>query len=182
MEKPTAAEAWEEDARHVKAVIDAAKMAGIKPQDIATTQVSLFQQEDSVRQPDGTTRTEVKGYQAIHELKIRVAELERIGSLTGTLIGKGADRFGGVSFSVAHPELLQDKLRADALRDARHQAEILAAAGGVKLGRLLSVERPDRQAPVRPMMRVRTAGPATMEVEPGTQTLSDEVEASWAIE
>lgn len=182
VEKPTAQEAWDEDARIVKNVIDAAKASGIKPQDIATEGVDLFQQSELVRQPDGTSRTVPKGFRASHTLRLRMAELDRIGSLTGTLIGKGADTFGGVSFSVAHPETIQDKLRGDAVRDARHQAETLAAAAGVKLGRLLSVERADRQLAVRPAVRIRNAGPATMDVEPGTQTLSAEVEASWAIE
>ncbi len=182
VEKPTAQEAWDEDARRVKDVIDAAKTAGIKPQDIATAGVNLFQEQESVRRPDGTFHNEPKGFRASHELRIRVTQLEQIGRLTGTLIGKGADTFGGVSFSVAHPEPIQDRLRADALRDARHQAETLAAAAGVKLGRLLSVDRPDRQVSVRPQMRVRAAGPATMDVEPGTETLSAEIEASWAIE
>ena len=182
VEKPTAQAAWDEDARRVKDVIDAAKFAGVKPQDIATSGVSLFQVNQLVRQPDGTSRDQPQGFRAAHELTIKVAALDSIGALTGTLIGKGADTFGGVSFSVAHPEPLQDKLRGDAMHDARHQAEILAAAAGVKLGRLLSVERPDRQVPVRPFVRARSAGPATMDVEPGTQTLSAEVEASWAIE
>lgn len=182
VEKPTAQEAWDEAARRVKDVIDAAKTAGIKPQDIATTGVNLFQEQEMVRRPDGTSRSEPKGFRASHDLRIRVTELERIGSLTGTLIGKGAETFGGVSFSVAHPEPIQDKLRGDAMRDARHQAETFATAAGVKLGRLLSVERPDRAVAVRPQVRARNAGPATMDVEPGTATLSAEVEASWAIE
>ena len=182
VERPTAQEAWDEDAKRVKDVIDAAKTAGIKPQDIATAGVNLFQEHEMVRQPDGTSRNEPKGFRASHEMRIRVTQLEQIGSLTGTLIGKGADTFGGVSFSVAHPEPIQDKLRADALRDARHQAETLAVAAGVKLGRLLSVDRPDRSVAVRPVVRARNAGPATMDVEPGTETLSAEVEASWAIE
>ena len=180
--KPTAQEAWDEDALRVKGVIDAAKTAGIKPQDIATASVNLFQEQEMVRQPDGTSRSEPKGFRASHELRIRVTQLEQIGSLTGTLIGKGADTFGGVSFSVARPEPIQDKLRGDALHDARHQAETLAAAAGVKLGRLLSIERPDRAVSVRPVVRARNAGPATMDVEPGTETLSAQVEASWAIE
>lgn len=182
VEKPTAQEAWDDDARRVKDVIDAAKTAGIKPQDIATTGVNLYQEHEMVRQPDGSSRNEPKGFRASHELRIRVVQLEQIGSLTGTLIGKGADQFGGVSFSVARPEPIQDKLRGDALRDARHQAETLAAAAGVKLGKLLSVERPDHVVAVRPVVRARNAGPPTMDVEPGTQTLSVEVEASWAIE
>lgn len=182
VEKPTAQEAWDEDAGRIKDVVDAAKAAGVKPQDIATAGVNLFQEQQMVRQPDGSSRSEPKGFRASHELRIRVTQLEQIGSLTGTLIGKGANTFGGVSFSVARPEPIQDKLRGDALRDARHQAETLAAAAGVKLGRLLSIERPDRVVAVRPLVRARSAGPATMDVEPGTETLSAEVEASWAIE
>lgn len=80
--------------------------------------------------------------------------------MTGTLIGQGVDAFGGVSFSLAHPEPIQDKPRGNAMRDARHQAETLALD-------------PVSGRPV----------PATMDVEPGTQTGSrPEIGCERAIE
>ena len=182
VEKATPGEAWDACSKLAQDVIDAAKAAGVKPQNIATTHVDLFQDVENTRQPDGTTKRDARGFRATEGLRIRMAELDKIGSMTGALIAKGANTFEGVSFSVAKPAALQDKLRAEAMLNARHQADILAEAASVRLGRLLQVERPDRPAPVRPVVRTTMAGPSTMPVEPGTETLSAEVEATYAIE
>ena len=182
MQKPTAAEAWDATSRVAQAIIDAAKAAGIKAPDIATTRIDLSQQFDSIRQPDGTTRRVAQGFAASTTFRIRTRDLDTVGGLTQTLIGKGANVFEGVGFSSANPETVQDKLRADAMRDARRQAETIAGAAGVKLGPLLQVERPDRPSPISPVMRTMTAAPAGMPIELGTQTLSAEVEATYAIE
>ena len=64
------------------------------------------------------------------------------------------------------------------MRDARHQAGILADAAGVKLGRLLQVERPDQPA----MARRSGQGDLDLPIEPGTRTLRKAVEATYAIE
>ena len=181
-QKPTAAEAWDADSTLTHGVVDAAKAAGIKPQNIGTTHVDLFQVFEEVRQPDGSDKREARGFRATQGLSIRLSELSKIGELTSALIAKGADTFEGVSFSLAQPDALQDRLRGEAMRNARHQAETLANAAGVKLGRLLRVERPDHPTAVQPLLRQRTTGSATMSVEPGTETLSAEVEATYAIE
>ena len=181
-EKPTAAEAWTADSTLAKGIIDAAKEAGVRPQDIGTTRIAMFEEVDNVRQPDGTFKREPRGYRASHDLSIRTGKIEAIGSLTQAMIDKGANTFEGVSFSVASASALRDKLGGDALRDARQKAEILAQAGGVRLGRLLQVERPTTATAVQPMRRAAQVGAATMSVEPGTETLTEEVEATYAIE
>ena len=179
-EKPTAADAWESDSKLSRAVVDAAKAAGIGSPDIGTAQVDLAQQFDDVRQPDGTTKRTPRGFKASQSLTIKLTDFSKIGSLTQTLIDKGADSFEGVSFSNAPNGAVEDKLRGDAVRDARHQADILAKAAGVTLGRLLQIERPDQPGAARPFVRSLAAN--GMPIEPGTQTLSAEVEATYAIE
>ena len=181
-EKPTAAEAWDADSTLAKGIIDAAKAAGVKPQDIGTTRISMFEETDNVRQPDGTFKRERRGYRASHDLSIRTSAIEKIGSLTQTMIDKGANTFQGVSFSVAGADALRDKLGGDALRNARQKAGVLAEAGGVRLGRLLQVERATNPGAPRPARRNTQVGASTMSVEPGTETLTEEVEATYAIE
>ena len=181
-EKPSAGEAWDANSTLTRGIIDAAKAAGVKPQDIGTSSISMFEETDNVRQPDGTFKTARRGFRASHDLSIRTNAIETIGSLTQALIDKGANTFQGVSFSVATATALRDKLGADALRNARQKAAILAEAGGVKLGRLLQVEPSGRPSPIGPVLRQAAAGASTMAVEPGTETLSDSVEATYAIE
>lgn len=181
--RPTATDAWQADANAAKAVIDAAKAAGVKPQAIGTSRLSLFQEFDSVRQPDGTVKREAHGFRASQGLNVRLTDFSKIGSLTGALIAAGADAFDGIEFSVGDADAVRDHLRSDAVRNARRQAEAMAAAGGVKIGRLLKIEPPDHASAVRPQVRsFYAAGPATMPVEPGTETLTAEVEVTYAIE
>lgn len=181
-QKPTAAEAWSATGSLVRGIVDAAKAAGVKPQDIGSTRLSLYRHYDSVRQPDGSFKQEPQGFDAVHDLSIRSTDLDKIGTLAQSLIDKGANTFQGITFEIAAPDALQDKLYGEALVAAHRRAETIAMAAGVKLGRLLQVERPDRPAPLRPLVRSFAAGAPTMPVEPGTQEVSAEVEATYAIE
>ena len=180
-EKPTAAAAWEANSALAQALVEAAKAAGVKPQDIGTTRIDLAQQFETARQPDGTTTTAPRGFKASYMLRIRLNEIGKVGTLTQILIEKGANDFEGIGFSSAHPEALLNEVQGEAMRDARHQAETLADAAGVKLGALLQVERPDQNEPAgRPLTRSLAQTVAPM--EPGMQTISAEVEATYTIQ
>ena len=97
-------------------------------------------------------------------------------------IEKGADTFKGITFRVGASDTLREKLAGDALRQARRKAEVLAAAANVKLGRLLAIERPDTAVSPRVNRALDLAGGSSMPVASGTQTLSEEVEATYAID
>ena len=179
--KSSAADAWDADAKLAQALIDAAKGAGVQASDIASSSVSLVTQSELVRQPDGNNKSVVSGYRANHEYSIHDRDLGMIGSLTQLLIEKGANNFGGVSFLSSGSDDIRERLAADALRQARKKAEALAAVEKVKLGRLLKVQPPE-QAARNGFMAVSSIHGAGMPIVPGTDTLSEEVEATFAIE
>jgi hypothetical protein len=113
--------------------------------------------------------------------------LDKAGALAQSLIDKGATQFNGISFSVEHPERVMDTLLASAVRDAKRQAEIVAQAAGVKLGRVLLIERPEAKDGVvvhpRAMpLAMAAPGAASMPVEAGTETLRNEMQVTWAVE
>ena len=177
-QEPTAAAAERENTAAAQRLVEAAKAAGVAPGDLATTTINLSEVNASVRQPDGSSKQERQGFKATYLVAIDVRDFGKVGPLMQALIEAGANQFSGADFRVEHPEATLDRLAGEAMRDARHQAGILADAAGVKVGRLLQVERPDQSAGAQPFVH----GDLDMPVMAGTRTLSKAVEATYAIE
>ena len=188
IEKPGATEASAENARVAQGIIDAAKAQGIEARDIRTQTVTLTQVYDEIHDANGHfTGRKPRGFSAENTVAVRVHALDKVGALAQSLIGKGATQFNGISFSVEHPEPVQDKLLGEAVRDAKRKAGIAADALGVKLGPVLLIERPGAETGGTPvfnkgrMLAAMAPAPA-VPVEAGTETLSSEMEVTWALE
>ena len=96
--------------------------------------------------------------------------------------GKVGKREIAKAFGISGADKIVDELRAEAAKNARRKAEMLAAALDVKVGRVLDVRTGD--APVemaRPRMMAMKAAGAAPPVEAGTQTLGADVTVSFEI-
>ncbi len=182
-EQPSATAAAAETASKAKAVIDTAKAQGVAAADIATQSLTLTQTFDDLHGPQGQDiGRRPRGFAADNVVAIKVHDLAKAGALAGALIQTGANRFDGISFSVDRPQPILDRLLGEAVKSARAQAEIAAAAAGVRLGRVLLIERPNAGEP-QSMAFARVASkPAAMPVEAGTTSLSREIEVTWALD
>jgi uncharacterized protein YggE len=183
IEKPTAKAATEAEAQAAQAVVAEAKAEGVVAGDIATRSLTLEQTFDEIRDASGrNVGRKPRGFAATEMFEIRVRDLAKAGALAQALIDKGADRFDGIAYAIEHPQPVLDRLAAEAVRAARRQAQLAADAAGVKLGRVLLIERPGETArlpsPMMAMRRVATPLP----VEAGSRTLAVEMEVTWAIE
>ena len=134
-ERPRAADAAADNNRTAQALMETIKAAGIEPRDVATASVGLMPVYDTP--PKGTAT--LTGYRASLTLQVRVRPVDRAGTLIGALTDKGANSIEGVDFLVSPDAQRDDQLRADAMRDARHRAEIYVEALGLKLGRVLQI-------------------------------------------
>lgn len=187
-QRPSARDAAAEAARKAAALIDAAKTQGIGSADIATQAVSLTQNYDDLRDPQGRyIGRKANGFTAENIITIKVRDLGKAGTLAESLIEAGANRFDGISFSVEHPEPILDRLTGEAVKRARAQAEIAAQAAGMKLGRALLIQKPGDGGPefARPSamrLQAKPAAPAAMPVEAGTSTFAQSVEVTFALE
>lgn len=185
-EKPTAKAAAEQTAQTAQAIVDAAKAQGVKPTDIATQSVTLTQTFDEIRDVNGRdVGRRPRGYEASNTIAIRSRDLTKVGALAQSLIEKGANRFDGIAFSIEHPEPILERLTAEAVANARRQAQTAAQAAGAKLGRVLLIERPDGSRPGQPPVfgvSRMAAAPKAMPVEAGVEGVGTEVEVTWAID
>jgi uncharacterized protein YggE len=190
-EKLSAAEASAATAKAVQAVVDEIKARGIEAKDIQTYSATLSPVYDEIRDLVSNGRItgqKLRGYAAHSELRIKVRQLAQLGGLVQQLIEKGANQLNGIEFAYDKKEGAYDALRANAARDAQHQAQVYAEALGVKLGRILEIGAPQTHWRAGEMAMPRMAAAAkaapaavAIPIEPGVLTLETEVQVVWEL-
>ena len=85
------------------------------------------------------------------------------------MVTGGANRIQGVQFTVKNEAPARAQALGEAVREARWNAEAMAAAMGMKLGQVLLLEQGNHGV-IRPVVRqfAATAAAAPTPIEPGT--------------
>ena len=133
---PSSQEAAAQNARQVEAVLDAVRKATGPAAVLKTISYSLNPNYEYHSSGEPT----VTGYTAANVVQVTLDDLDKIGSVIDSATQAGANHVQGIQFTLRD----QDAVRAQALREAairaRAEAEVLAAALGLKVVRVLSVE------------------------------------------
>lgn len=180
---PTAA--LDQNSAAARKIVDFAKGSGIQERDIQTDAVNLSPLFKTVRDPNGTTRQEPDGYTASNIVRVKLSELPRLGAFMRQALDQGANNINGVQFGLSNHESAMDDARTRAVEDAVRQAQRLAEAAKVKLGKIQEILSPPRSqsgGDGAALMARRSAAPAAVPVEAGSLQVSAEVEIIWAIE
>jgi uncharacterized protein YggE len=168
-------EAASQNARQVDAVLAAVRKA-TPAAVLKTISYSLnptYQYHSNGEEPT------ITGYSAVNVVQVTLDDLAKIGTVIDSATLAGANHVQGIQFTLRD----QDAVRAEALRQAatraRAEADMLAAALGLKVVRVLSVEENSpRLVPVRAYMgaprTVMTTATATP-VEAGTLDVTADV-------
>lgn len=177
-----AAAALAANSQRMEKVVAALKRAGVADRDLRTSQIMV---QPQYRYGEGRA-PQITGYQASNDVTVRLRDLARVGPVIDTLVAQGANRIDGPAFGIDKPEPLMDQARAEAVRKARARADILAAAAGVKVRRVLAIsEGGDMRPPIMPMMRTMAmdsgvAAPAPP-IEPGESEVRAVVTVAFEI-
>lgn len=78
-------------------------------------------------------------YRANDAIEVRMHDLGRVGAVLDSILGRGVTDISEVRFAATDVHEAQDQALREATTRARDQAEIIAAAGGMQLGRVLSL-------------------------------------------
>lgn len=159
-EGKTAREALDANSGAVATMIEAIKATGIEARDISTAGFSVRPQYTSPKKDGDEPR--ITGYQVNNSVTVRLRDLGKLGDLLDQLVTKGANQIGGIAFDIADPAKLEDAARVAAVTDARHQAETMAEAAGVRLVRIVSMAG---EGGARPMPRMLMAAPVAMKAD-----------------
>ena len=183
---PSPTAALDQNSAPARKIIDFAKKFGINERDMQTDAVNLSQTFKTVRDPNGGTRQEPDGYAASNDVRVKLDDLLRLGTFMRQVLDQGATNIGSVQFGLANPDKAADEARLKAVEDAFRQAQALADAAKVKLGKVQDIVSPPRseyRAGSSAMdMPVRRMRGASVPLEAGTLQVSAEVEIVWAIE
>lgn len=158
------------------ALIALLKDAGIAEEDIKTSQFSIFPRYDN----EGRT---IEGYTVTNLLTARVREGRDAGSLIDAAAGAAGNdvRVQSVQFEIDDEGSLFAEARADAVRQARTQAEQLAEAAGVELGDVRSITESSTEGGPGPFPLSRTDTAESVPLQPGSQELTLEVQVVYDI-
>lgn len=162
-ENPQVQIAQQENAMISKRVIEALKQIGIEENAIKTSIYSVQPRYDYV---DG--RSILKGYEVEHQLEVTVKDLSKVGTVYDVAIKNGANRSGGVQFSVTNPDAYYREALKRAVHNAREKAEGLAQTIGATLTTIpiKIVELVPQQERVFPAFSTHVAAATTQEAPP----------------
>jgi uncharacterized protein YggE len=145
-------------------VIAALKDAGVADDDVQTSGLSI--------QPVFDDEV-VTAYEVSNTVDARLREIPKVGEVLDAAARVAGDevRLHGISFTVDDDSELLSMARERAVKRARTQAEQLAAAAGVELGDVVSIDEGAVAIPYASRGVAEDAA-ASVPVEPGSQTLS----------
>ena len=163
-----------------KAVIS----AGFEKSDLKTAGCNISAEYDSFQ--DGNRwKRQFAGYRYRHDLKLTFdMDMERLNKALSALSGSEADTEISIIFSVKNGEEINKQLLSAAVKDAREKADILAAAAGVSVGKVISIDSTESGGPT-PLRMAKAAmlcADAQPDIVPQEVTAVITVIAEWEIE
>ncbi|MBI1416563.1 MAG: DUF541 domain-containing protein [Limimaricola sp.] len=174
---PSASDAVAAMSADMAQVLAALKEAGIADIDLQTSGLSL---NERYSRPDENGNTTLVGFTASTDLTVRVRDLDKLGSILDTVVRTGANRLNGISFDLQDPGPATDAARRAAVADGIARARLYAAAAGVTLGPLLTLDEAGGGSPTPVMMEARFAA-APVPVAAGEVSVSASVQMTFAI-
>ncbi|WP_405134402.1 SIMPL domain-containing protein [Nocardia sp. NBC_01388] len=158
-----------------KAMTDAMVGAGIKREDVQTSELSV----QPTYGPEGHTIT---GYQATNSVHIAVHDLPKASAILDAAVKAGGNdtRVSSVAFSLEDNTKLLADARARAFDDAKARAQQYADLAGLKLKSVKTIS--EGGGGNTPPTAARDAAPApSFSLEPGQQTVTFTVNVVWEL-
>lgn len=128
-QRENAAEAVEINKEQTSAVIQAIKDFGVDAKDIRTTNFSIW----SNPQYDEFGQVKGSNYSVDNTVNVTVRDLDKLGDLLDAAIQAGANSIYSIQFDVEDKTEATKQARAQAVEDAKLEAQELADAAGIAL-------------------------------------------------
>jgi uncharacterized protein len=184
----TAQAAAAANATKMDAIYTALRRLSIVPPKVATISYEL---QPQYNQPDQRSGGEyvprIIGYVAVNMVRVEVDSVPRTGSVLDAVIAAGANRIANLSFELKDMDGARLEALQLAVKRARAEAEVVAAAAGQKLGQPQSISSSSHYQPPQPMYRRDVAMEVSMAaaptpVEAGNLTIQASVSINYLLE
>lgn len=177
---PTAAQAAADNATRLEATLKALRGIGLAPNELSTMGYSVAQNYEMTRESRVPT-----GFIARNTIRAEVRRLDDLGKVIDAALAGGATEISGIQFLAANSEAARLTALAEAVRQARGEAETIARAAGGSLGRAIALtsggpQMMMRQEPFYDMqMRGMAASVAATSITPRDLTVYAQVSGRW---
>ncbi len=131
----TVDEASKQNAEAIHTVIEALKAAGVKEDDIATSNYSVHAEYDY----SSLGGQKLSGYNVTNQLNVVIRDMAHIGATLDKATAAGANNIYNIQFLSTKADEAQDEATAYAVQDAMRRAKLLAEAAGLQLGSIVSI-------------------------------------------
>jgi uncharacterized protein len=176
----TPAAALEANTRDMRAVLDVVAAAGIAERDVQTSNFTISPVYSNQRPADPNAGPRIIAYEVTNQVTIRIREVATSGRILDDVVAAGANRINSIRFDIDDPQPLRDEAMQAAIADARRKAELMAAAAGVRIVRVLSVST---YADARPQMDTMAFARAeAVPIAPGENVITVRAAVTFEIE
>lgn len=185
VERKTVAEAREEAASSMTALIDTLKANDIDEEDITTQNFSIYPQYDY-----NEGFRVLRGYRVNNTVRAKVRDLDTLSDVIDDAAEAGGDNvvLNSIDFSIEDNTPLQTQARSMAVKDAAQKALTIAEASGVTLGKPVTItENTYYESPPIPYVDAEAAfdedsGRTSTPISPGELTVTVTVTVVYEIE
>lgn len=130
-----AGETASENARRIAATISAMRALGLTEQQVTTSGYSLTPTYEYPK----NSQPKLTGFTARNTVRAEVRHLEDLGKVIDAAVAAGATDISSIQFLASSTEDARRTALADAVKNARNEADAIAHAAGGTLGRLIAV-------------------------------------------
>jgi uncharacterized protein YggE len=134
-EAPVVTDALDENNRQAQAVSNILQELGVAAEDIQTTAFNVYPMQEYGPMGEAMNTT----YAVDNTVLITVRDLANLGAMLDAVVQAGANNIHSIVFDAQNKEQAYTEARKMAVDDARKQAEELAAAAGVKVGKVIGI-------------------------------------------
>lgn len=175
----TATAAAADNAKKQTAVMSALRALGLTNEQLSTTGYSV---NPEYTYPQNAAPV-LTGYTVTNTVLADIHDIKMVGKVLDTALASGSNVISSLDFYASNTDAARQSALDKAVMRARSDAQTAATAAGGSLGALihLSVSGGTAAPPPRPMYMAKLARAvaAETEINPGQQTLSVSVSASW---
>lgn len=183
--------AMDEAAKHLEQLRSAIAEIGFTKDDLKTTSFDVGTEYENERDKNGNYKQIFVGYRVTHGLKLEFDfDSQRLSKVLGAIAVCIAEPELNVQFTVKDKKAVDAALLESACANAKVKAEILTKASGVTLGELVSIDynwgelhlfSQTQYDMEDACMRMASAAPTSIEIEPDDIDVSDSVTFVWEI-
>jgi uncharacterized protein YggE len=178
-EAPTAGDAMDLCSAAMAKVMNAIVQMGVPRANIQTANVSLYPQ---YQYDDKGGNPRIIGYQASNNVLVKWNQMDRVGDLIDAAVRAGANNVWGIGFSLSDSRPLYLQAVAEAVRDAKAKADVLAGAAGVGVGAVKNMRLDSYfSGPIIMNEKSRMDAGMAVPIEPGTVEMQVTVSIEYGI-